>query len=119
MKLNSYQDLRVWQKSIELTTVIYSLTKTFPKEELYGLVSQIRRAVISIPSNIAEGYGRTHRAEYLHFLSIAFASGAELETQLIISKNLSYINEEKFQEINKSLKEVMMMLNKLRQSLQV
>ena len=113
MKLQSYQDLIVWQKSIELTKLIYSFTKTFPKEEVYGLISQMRRAAVAIPSNIAEGYSRNHRGEYIHFLSIAFASAAELETQLIIAKELNYLNIQIFNESYKPLKEVLMMLNKL------
>ena len=88
MPLQSYKELQVWQRSIELVKEIYKITKEFPKEELYGLVSQMRRAVISIPSNIAEGYRRRSLGEYIRFLSIADASSAELETQLIIAKDL-------------------------------
>lgn len=88
--IKSYQDLTVWQKSMELVAWIYELTQHFPKEEMYGLVSQMRRSAISIPSNIAEGYSRRHRQEYIQFVRIAFGSGAELETQLIIAKKLGY-----------------------------
>ena len=82
--LKSYKDLIVWQKSIELVTKIYELTRKLPKNEEFGLVSQMRRAAVSIPSNIAEGYLRKNRKEYIQFLYIALSSGAELETQLII-----------------------------------
>ncbi len=88
MYARSYKDLIVWQKSIQLVKSIYRITEHFPKSELYGLSSQMRRAAISIPSNIAEGYKRKGRAEFIQFLSIAGGSAAELETQLIISKEL-------------------------------
>src|SRR3989338_2169364 len=86
MKLNSFKELIVWQKSIELVNEIYNITKKFPKTETYGLASQMQRAGVSIPSNIAEGYRRNHRAEFIQFLAIAISSAAELETQLIICK---------------------------------
>lgn len=86
--LESFKDLKVWQKSIELVREIYRVTEKFPKSELYGLTSQLRRAAVSIPSNIAEGYKRRNLGEYLQFLSIADASSAELETQIIIAKDL-------------------------------
>ncbi len=97
--MKTHKDLDVWQKSIEFVTEIYKITKLFPKDELYGLISQIRRASVSIPSNIAEGAARNHKKEYIQYLYIALASGAEVETQLIISKNLNYINDENFQKI--------------------
>ena len=87
MPISSYKQLTVWNKAIELVKEIYIITDKFPKTELYILVSQMLRAAISIPSNIAEGYRRSHRLEYIQFLSIAIASAAELETQLIIAKN--------------------------------
>ena len=83
-----YQDLEVWKKSIELVKSIYILTHNFPEDEKYGLTSQIRRAVVSIPSNIAEGSARTTTKDFSHFLAISLGSVAELETQLIIWKNL-------------------------------
>lgn len=86
--LESYKQLTVWQKSIQLVTIIYRLTEQLPKTELYGLSSQMRRAAISIPSNIAEGQRRKDLPEYLQFLRFADASSAELETQLIILKQL-------------------------------
>ncbi len=86
MKINSFKELIVWQKSIKLVNEIYSITKQFPKTETYGLSSQMQRAAVAIPSNIAEGYRRNHRPEFIQFLSIAIASAAELETQIVISK---------------------------------
>ena len=88
MYLKSYKELVVWQRSIELVEEVYKLTNQLPKEELYGLSSQMRRAAISIPSNIAEGSRRKALPEYLQFLRIADASSAELETQIVISKKL-------------------------------
>jgi len=84
--LKSYKELEVWKKGVELAVKVYKITEEFPKEEMYGLVSQMRRAAISVPSNIAEGYKRKNLGEYLHFLSIADASLAELETQVVITK---------------------------------
>lgn len=87
MKIETYKDLIVWQKSIELVKTIYKITKEFPKSEIYSLTSQMQRAAISIPSNIAEGWSRNHKLEFARFLSISYASAAELETQIIIAKN--------------------------------
>jgi len=111
--LNSYKDLIVWQRSMELVTEIYSLTQKFPKEELYGITSQMKRCAISIPSNIAEGRRRNGKKEFRRFLIIAYGSGAELETQIEISKRLNFINLEKFEKSDKLLLETMKMLNKL------
>ena len=86
MKLNSFKELIVWQKSIELVHETYSIAKKLPKAEMYGLCSQMQRAAVAIPSNIAEGYRRNHRPEFIQFLSIAISSAAELETQIVISK---------------------------------
>jgi four helix bundle protein len=88
--LRSYRDLLVWQKAIELAILIYQLSDGFPRTEIYGLTSQIRRASVSIPSNIAEGYGRGSRKEYLQFLFVAQGSLKELETQTILSERLNY-----------------------------
>ena len=111
MKTKSYKDLIVWQRAIELVLTIYSLTKKFPKEEQYGLISQLRRAVISIASNIAEGYARQHKLEYIQFLSMAFGSCAELETQLIIAQRLGYGLSEEYDNVSSLLEEVSRMLN--------
>ena len=89
-----HKDLIVWQKAILLTQVIYSLTKQFPMDEVFGLTNQIRRAVISVPSNIAEGFNRGSDKEFIYFLRVAKGSAAEVETQLIISKKLNYINDD-------------------------
>lgn len=90
-KIKNYKDLIVWQKSIDLVVEIYKTTKDFPREELYGLISQIRRASVSIPSNIAEGYMRFYRKEYIKFLLIALGSCAELETQIILAEKLGFL----------------------------
>lgn len=111
--IKSYKDLIVWQKSYELSLLIYKLTRNFPKEEIYGLVSQMRRCAVSIPSNIVEGYARQRKLEYVQFLQISFASGAELETQLLIAKDLKYLSSQDFEESNGLLQEVMKMLNSL------
>lgn len=92
-KIKNFKDLRIWQKGIEVVKDIYILTKKFPKEELYGLTSQMRRSAVSIPSNIAEGFRRYHNKEYKQFLYITLGSCAELETQIIIANELDYINE--------------------------
>ncbi|RQW85283.1 MAG: four helix bundle protein [Geobacter sp.] len=93
--VRDYKELIAYQKSYELTILIYRLTETFPKEEMYGLTSQIRRAAVSIPSNIAEGFMRGAK-EYVQFLKIALGSAAEVETQLSLSKDLGYCNSEDF-----------------------
>ena len=94
MKTNSFKDLIVWQKSYRLTREIYVFSGQFPKNELYGLVQQLRRAAVSIPSNIAEGYGRRHKAEYGQFLSIAYGSLCELETQYMLAVDLGYCGKD-------------------------
>lgn len=111
--MQSYKDLIVWQKSITLVTELYSVTEKFPKSEIFGLTSQTRRAGVSIPANISEGYARKHKAEYLQFLRIAFSSGAELETHLLIAKNLNFVKDGSILKANELLDEVMRMLNKL------
>ncbi len=112
-EIKSYKDLIVWQKSIELVVEIYRITKLFPKEELYGITSQMRRAVVSIPSNIAEGYSRRHRKEYSQFIRTSFGSGAELETQIIVSKRLNFVPVQEFKKADNLLEEIMKMLNSL------
>lgn len=111
--MNSFKELIVWKKSVNLCTEIYKVTKTYPKDELYGLVSQIRRSTVAIPSNIAEGYRRGHKAEYVQFLRIAYGSASELETQLLISFNVGYISQEIFNKLTFLLDEILKMLNKL------
>lgn len=111
--LASYKELIVWQKGFDLSIKTFQATSKFPKSELYGLVSQMRRCAVSIPSNIAEGYARGYKQEYIQFLRTAFASGAELETQLLLAKELKFIEIKEFNSLNDLLTEVMKMLNKL------
>ncbi|KKW23183.1 MAG: S23 ribosomal protein family protein [Parcubacteria group bacterium GW2011_GWA2_51_12] len=119
MVIHSYKDLLVWQRSIELVVEIYNLTDRFPKVEVYGLISQMRRAAVSIPSNIAEGRLRGHRKEYLHFLLNAYGSGGELETQLEISKKLHFVTSIQSSKAEGLLVEVMKMLNAIANKLRV
>jgi len=115
--INDYKKLQVWEKSIELVSLVYLITKSFPDAEKFGLTSQIRRAAVSIPSNIAEGKLRGGDVEFRRFLFVAFASGGELETQFIIAKKLEFLNEKDYIKIEESLSEVMKMLNSLIQKL--
>jgi len=112
MKIESYENLIVWQKSMDLVIIMYALTKKFPKEELFGLVSQMRRSAISIPSNIAEGSRRSSRKDFRNFLSNAYGSGSELETQIKIAKRLFYTEDKDYLQADQLLNEVMRMLNK-------
>ena len=98
--MNDHKDLSLWQKSVEFVEVIYKLTNKFPDEEKYGLSSQIKKAVVSIPSNIAEGAARNTRKEFAQFLYVALGSISEIETQLIIAKNLGFIEETYENDIN-------------------
>ena len=116
--IHLYKELIVWQKSIELVTNIYELTEKFPREEIFGLTSQIQRAAVSIPSNIAEGRCRGTRADYIHFLRMSYGSGAELKTQITISKKLSKTKALNYNKIDSSLSEVMKMLNVMISKLQ-
>ena len=102
-KIKTFRDLRVWQKAIELVKEVYKMTYAFPKDEIYGLTSQMRRSSISIPSNIAEGFRRRHNKEYRQFLNIALGSCAELETQIVIAKVLNYIKDQEEQKITELL----------------
>lgn len=110
MKIFSYKELIVWQKSIRLVKEIFILTDKLPKSEIYGLISQMRRAAVSIPSNIAEGYGRRSHKEYIQFYAIAYGSSLELETQLIIARELNFIDKEDFEKTLSLLTEVIKML---------
>lgn len=114
----SYRDLIVWQKSMELVVEIYSLTKQFPPSELFGLVSQMRRCAVSIPSNIAEGRMRSSRKDYRNFLIIARSSGAELETQLEIVKRIAFEKKIDLKRAGELLSEVMKMLSAMIQTLE-
>ncbi len=96
---SSFRDLRVWQAGIDLVESVYRVTQAFPKHELYGLASQMQRAAVSVPSNIAEGHTRAHNKEYLHHVSIAQASLAELQTQLEIAMRLDYCSREQYDHL--------------------
>ena len=113
MYIKTYKELIVWQKSIQLVKETYILTNSFPRSELYGITSQMRRASVSIPSNIAEGYGRKSSKSYAQFYSIAFGSALELETQIIIAKELSLAHQVKFETAENLLEEVCKMLNSM------
>lgn len=106
----SFRKILVWQKAMLLTTKIYTDTKKFPKDEIFGLTSQLRRSAVSIPSNIAEGIGRDSNNELIRFLNIAVGSLFELQTQLEIAKNISYLNEEEFINLYEDSREVERML---------
>lgn len=118
MAIESYKDLIVWQKSMELVVAVYDLTGKFPKSEMYGLTSQMRRAVISIPSNIAEGRRRSSRRDFRSFLLNAFGSGSELETQVEIAKRLEFGKELDYSKVDNLLDEIMKMLNTITRRLQ-
>ena len=115
--METHKDLRVWQQSIEMVTSIYLMTKAFPKDELFGLVSQMRRAAVSVPSNIAEGYARGTDREKLHFLRISSGSMSEIETQLMLSLNLGYVSQEAFDELSEKVTSLWKQLNALVSSL--
>lgn len=110
MSINSFRDLRVWQASMDLVEQVYQLTQTFPSQEIYGLISQMRRAAVSIPSNIAEGHTREHSKEYLHHLSMAQASLAELQTQLEIAGRLKYLSSD---QVNQTLEQAVSLSKQL------
>jgi four helix bundle protein len=116
--VKSYRDLKVWQKAMDLLVDVYAITETFPKSEQYGLVSQIRRASVSIPSNLAEGSSRRSTAEFLRYINIASGSLAELETQLIASQKLQFITEEHLNPLMVRVDEISRMLQGLYDSLQ-
>ena len=116
-KLVSHKDLIVWQRSMELVVAVYELTEKFPKSEIYGIISQMRRAAVSIPSNIAEGRRRGSKKDFRQFLIIAYGSGAELETQIEIAKRLSFCEKLDYNKVDSLLVEVMKMLNKMLSSL--
>lgn len=113
MKIKSFRDLDIWKLGKDVVLDIYRITKSFPKDELYGLTSQMRRAAVSLPSNIAEGFNRYHNKEYSQFLYIALGSCAELETQIEISFELKYINKESHKNILEKLNHETRMLRNL------
>ena len=110
--IKSYKDLLIWQKGIKIVSLIYQLVKSFPQEELYALSNQLKRASVSVPSNIAEGYGRNSEKSFSHFLDISRGSLFEIETQLIIAKELGFISDEKvYIEILNLIEEESKMIN--------
>jgi len=115
--MTSHKDLKVWQKGIELVKSIYEITQLFPSNEQFGLVSQMRRAAVSIPSNIAEGCGRNSDKELIHFLYIALGSASELETQIIISQELSLLQPEKSEQMQSLIFEIIKMTSSLIKSI--
>jgi len=117
MVVRDYRELIVWQKAIEFVVAIYRETASFPKEEVYGLTSQMRRAAVSVPSNIAEGQARSTTRDFLHFLSIGRGSLKEAETQVIISRRLGYLNEQKESQILGLAEEVSRLISGLVNSL--
>jgi four helix bundle protein len=117
MTVRNYQDLIAWQKSMDLVEVVYSVSKAFPREETYGLTSQLRRAAVSIPSNIAEGQGRRTTADFLRHLSISYGSLREVETQIILANRLRYLSPETCQDVLGLAAEVGRLLNGLMLSL--
>ena len=109
--INSHRDLHVWQRAIQLSIATYKLTASFPKEEIYGLTSQLRRASVSVPSNIAEGYGRGSRRDYKQFLCIARGSNLEVQTQLLIAKELHFADAPQIERVESLTVEIDKMLN--------
>ncbi|MEQ8904673.1 four helix bundle protein [Ekhidna sp.] len=115
--MNNFRELKVWQRAIDLATLIYSLTKSFPESEKYGLTSQLQRAAISVSSNIAEGSGRQTKPDFKHFLSIALGSLYEIESQLVVSQKLNYISEEAVNTAISEVTEIQKMIYSLRSKL--
>ena len=108
--MRTFKDLFIWQKSMTLVTKTYQITQTFPKEELFGLTSQIRRSAISIPSNIAEGFGRDGNKEFYRFVTISLSSLFEFQTQIEIAKNINFLKEEEFNIIYNETRELEAMI---------
>jgi four helix bundle protein len=118
MSIKSYRDLDVWKKSVLLVTEVYKATANFPKEEIYGLTSQIKRSAVSVPSNIAEGRGKRSTRDFIRFLNISYGSLCELETQLIIANNLALLKETDLDILLNTSGEIARMLNGLITSLE-
>jgi four helix bundle protein len=119
-KIKNFRDLKIWQRGVQLVEDIYQTTKSFPKEEVYGLTGQLRRAAVSIPSNIAEGFGRFHNKEYAQFLFTALGSCSEVITQLTIAQRLGFIKNNNFEnligEAEQISKMIMGLVKKLREN---
>jgi four helix bundle protein len=116
-RLSSYRELIAWQKSVDLVTEIYLVTKNFPRDEIYGLTSQLRRSAVSVPSNIAEGQGRATKGEFIQFLCHARGSLFELETQIVIAQKLGYLSPDIGDHLAGKITEVARILNGLLTSL--
>ena len=115
----THKELLVWQKGITLATELHRLTRSFPSDEVYGLTSQMRRAVVSIPSNIAEGYGRGSSKELIRFLKIALGSASELETQVILAHKFEYLSDEQAKHLLDKIVEITRMLSALIKTINV
>jgi len=113
MSVRTYRDLEVWQQAMELVTQVYRCTQRFPREEVYGLTNQVRRAAVSVPSNIAEGQGRRTTREFLHHLSIARGSLAEVDTQVEIAERLGFLTSEQADDVGQVLTSVAKLTNAL------
>jgi len=114
--MNQFKKLRAWEEAIDIAVVIYEVTKSFPDSEKFGIISQMRRCVISISSNIAEGAGRNNPGEFYHFLGIALGSAAELESQIFVSQKLKFCRKKDSEEIIDKLNHIQNMIFKLQQS---
>ncbi|MBO2526183.1 MAG: four helix bundle protein [Bacteroidales bacterium] len=117
VKVKTYRDLIVWQKAMEMTVMLYPIASKLPKEETFALCSQMRRAAVSIPSNIAEGFGRNSKKEYLQFLYIAYGSVCELETQLMLCVRIEYLTEIEIQPLMDILTEIGKMITTITKKL--
>jgi four helix bundle protein len=117
MAVSSYRDMDVWRKAMDFVVLCYQIAKRLPSSELYGLTSQLQRAAVSVPANIAEGHGRSHTKEFLRHLSIAYGSLMEVETHLLIAARLNFIDEASTQTALRQSAEIGRMLNGLRNSL--
>ena len=115
--IKTFRDLIVWRKALVFVSAVYRVSRAFPKDELYGLVSQIRRCAVSIPSNIAEGFGRRSTGDYIRFLQMSAGSLCELQTQLEIARNVQYLSEEAYNELYDSSREIERLLSSLIKSL--
>jgi four helix bundle protein len=118
MKIHNFKELQVWQKAMDLVVFVYTLTAYFPKEEKYGLISQIQRCAVSIPSNLAEGSGSVSDKEFQHFISISMGSAFELETQVVLAFRFKYINQEQMAAFEAMLRPVQKMAFGLYNSLE-
>ncbi len=115
--IRSYRDLRVWQRGMDLVETIYVITQSFPKQEIYGITSQMRRAAVSIPANIVEGHSREHTKEFRNFLSVAQGSISELETELEIATRLGYLTSEQFNRLMTQVAGIAKQVRALREAL--